>query len=47
MARRLDRFTTMQQQRREQYFDQPDINFPNMDPGMYVLQVRAIDKFGP
>lgn len=37
---------SMQQVRREQYFEQPDISFPNMDPGKYVLQVRAIDKFG-
>jgi len=37
---------SMQQVRREQYFDQPDISFPDMDPGKYVLQVRAIDKFG-
>jgi len=37
---------SMQQVRREQYFEQPDVSFPNMDPGKYVLQVRAIDKFG-
>ena len=37
---------SMQQVRREQYFDQSDISLANVEPGNYVLQVRAIDKFG-
>jgi len=36
----------MQQVRREEFFTQPDINLPNLAPGNYVLQVRAIDRFG-
>lgn len=36
----------MQQVVREVYFDQPDLNLPNLAPGEYVIQVRAIDKFG-
>jgi len=37
---------TMQQVRREEFFDQPDINLPNLAPGNYVMQVRGIDRFG-
>ena len=37
---------TMQQVVREVYFDQPDLSLPNLAPGEYVIQVRAIDRFG-
>lgn len=36
----------MQQVRREEFFTQPDLILPNMEPGNYVIQVRAIDRFG-